>query len=142
MSVVDRRSAGILIDVVTPAMTDFKDQIDKTEADNVAKLIADLRAIAAKGQAGEAGVTADAIREQISKAQQASLGLFSKARSMPSQSHHVLLSADTHFTHRSTRRRTLKKPLSKHLHPHRLLRRRRHHRERVKRRTKCPSSAV
>ena len=141
MSVVDRRFAGILIEVVTPAMTDFKDQIDKTEADNVARLIADLRAIAAKGQAGEAGVTADAIREQISKAQQASLGLFSKARLMPSQSHHVL-SADTYFAHRSTRRRTLKPPLSKHLHPHRLLRRRRHHRERVKRRTKCLSSAV
>ena len=61
-----------------PAMTDFKDQIDKTEADNVAKLIADLRAIAAKGQAGEAGITADAIRDEISKTQQASLGLFSK----------------------------------------------------------------
>ena len=59
-------------------MVDFKDQIDKTEADNVNKLVVDLRAIAAKGQAGEAGITADAIREQISKTQQASLGLFSK----------------------------------------------------------------
>lgn len=59
-------------------MADFKDQIDTTEADNVTKLVADLRAIAAKGQAGEAGITADAIREQISKTQQASLGLFSK----------------------------------------------------------------
>ena len=59
-------------------MTDFKDQIDKTEAENVAKLVADLRAIAARGQAAEAGLTADAIREEIAKTQQASLGLFSK----------------------------------------------------------------
>jgi molecular chaperone DnaK len=70
----------ILIRTGFPAMADFKDQIDKTEADNVTKLIADLRAIAAKGQAGEADVTADAIRDQISKTQQASLGLFSKVR--------------------------------------------------------------
>jgi len=60
------------------AMADFKDQIDQAEADNVTKLVADLRAIAAKAQAGDAGITADAIREQISKTQQASLGLFSK----------------------------------------------------------------
>ncbi|KAF8314917.1 heat shock protein [Clavulina sp. PMI_390] len=60
------------------AMADFKEQVDKTEAESVAKLVTELRAIAVKGQAGEAGITADAIREQIAKTQQASLGLFSK----------------------------------------------------------------
>lgn len=71
-------------------MADFKDQIDTTEADNVTKLVADLRAIAAKGQAGEAGITADAIREQISKTQQASLGLFSKVSCSLLNSAHAL----------------------------------------------------
>lgn len=59
-------------------MADFKEQIDKTEADNVAKLVAELREIAAKGQGDTPSVTADEIREAISKTQQASLGLFSK----------------------------------------------------------------
>jgi molecular chaperone DnaK len=68
-------------------MADFKDQIEKAETDNVVKLVADLRAIAAKGQAGEADVTADAIREQIVKTQEASLGLFAKVRSGPTLHH-------------------------------------------------------
>lgn len=59
-------------------MADFKEQIDATEAAEVTKLVTELREIAAKGQASEAGVTADQIREAINKTQQASLGLFKK----------------------------------------------------------------
>ena len=59
-------------------MTDFKDQVDKTEAETVGKLVTELREIAAKGQSGDASVTADQIREAINKTQQASLTLFSK----------------------------------------------------------------
>jgi molecular chaperone DnaK len=59
-------------------MEDFKDQVDKTEADTVSKLVTELREIAVKGQAGDASVTADSIREAINKTQTASLGLFSK----------------------------------------------------------------
>jgi molecular chaperone DnaK len=60
------------------AMNEFKDQLDATEKDKVTKLVAELREIAVKGQAGDASVTADAIREKISATQQASLGLFQK----------------------------------------------------------------
>ena len=59
-------------------MAEFKDQLDATEKEKVTKLVAELREIAAKGQAGESSVTADAIREKISETQQASLGLFQK----------------------------------------------------------------
>jgi hypothetical protein len=112
-------------------MADFKDQIDTTEADNVTKLVVDLRAIAAKGQAGEAGITADAIREQISKTQQASLGLFSKVFcGLLNSTHSSVLILDAN---RFTRRRTLRKPPNRRL---RLLKRRRHHPGRVRRRTK------
>ena len=60
------------------AMNEFKDQLDATEKEKVTKLIAELREIAVKGQAGDASVTADAIREKINETQQASLGLFQK----------------------------------------------------------------
>ena len=60
------------------AMNEFKDQIDATEKEKVAKLVAELREIAVKGQAGDASITADAIREKINETQQASLGLFQK----------------------------------------------------------------
>jgi len=59
-------------------MNEFKEQIDATEKEKVAKLVAELREIAVKGQAGDASVTADQIREKISETQQASLGLFQK----------------------------------------------------------------
>lgn len=59
-------------------MNEFKDQLDQTEKDKVTKHLADLRELAAKGQAGDAAATADAIREKINEAQQASLGLFQK----------------------------------------------------------------
>jgi molecular chaperone DnaK len=60
------------------AMNEFKDQLDATEKDKVSKLVAELREIAVKGQAGDASVTADSIREKINETQQASLGLFQK----------------------------------------------------------------
>ena len=60
------------------AMAEFKDQLDATEKEKVTKLVAELREVAAKGQAGDSSVTADVIREKISETQQASLGLFQK----------------------------------------------------------------
>ncbi|KAK1218598.1 Hsp70 ATPase ssc1 [Marasmius sp. AFHP31] len=60
------------------AMNEFKEQIDATEKEKVAKLITELRELAVKGQAADASITADAIREKISETQQASLGLFQK----------------------------------------------------------------
>ncbi|KAI9507760.1 heat shock protein 70 [Russula earlei] len=63
------------------AMNEFKDQLDTAEKDKVTKHITELREIAAKGQAGDGAVTADAIREKINETQQASLGLFQKSSS-------------------------------------------------------------
>jgi molecular chaperone DnaK len=61
-------------------LSEFKDQVDAAEKEKVMKLIAELRALAVKGQAGDASVTSDAIREKINETQQASLGLFQKVR--------------------------------------------------------------
>jgi len=60
------------------AMTEFKDQLDATEKDKVTKLVTELRELASKGQAADATVTAETIREKINETQQASLGLFQK----------------------------------------------------------------
>ncbi|KAI0776257.1 heat shock protein [Trametes elegans] len=60
------------------AINEFKDQIDATEKEKVEKLIAELRELAVKGQAGDASIDADKIREKINETQQASLGLFQK----------------------------------------------------------------
>ena len=60
------------------AMSEFKDQLDATEKDKVTKLVAELRELAVKGQAGDASVDADKIREKVNETQQASLGLFQK----------------------------------------------------------------
>ena len=60
------------------AMQDFKDQLDAAEKEKVTKLVGELRELATKAQAGDASVTADAIREKISETQNASLGLFQK----------------------------------------------------------------
>ncbi|KAI0628963.1 heat shock protein [Trametes polyzona] len=60
------------------AMNEFKDQIDATEKEKVEKLITELRELAVKGQAGDASVDAEKIREKINETQQASLGLFQK----------------------------------------------------------------
>jgi molecular chaperone DnaK len=59
-------------------MNEFKDQLDATEKEKVTKLVTELRELAAKGQAADASITAEAIREKISETQQASLGLFQK----------------------------------------------------------------
>ncbi|KAH0829095.1 heat shock protein 70 family [Lanmaoa asiatica] len=60
------------------AMNEFKDQLDATEKEKVTKLVGELRELAVKGQASDASVTADQIREKINETQQASLGLFQK----------------------------------------------------------------
>ena len=60
------------------ALNEFKDQVDATEKEKVTAVIAELRELAVKGQAGDASVTADTIREKISETQNASLGLFQK----------------------------------------------------------------
>ena len=59
-------------------MNEFKDQLDATEKDKVTKLLGELRELASKGQAGDASITADTIREKINETQNASLGLFQK----------------------------------------------------------------
>ena len=59
-------------------MNEFKDQLDGAEKTKVEKLVAELRELAAKGQAGDNSITADSIREKINETQQASLGLFQK----------------------------------------------------------------
>jgi molecular chaperone DnaK len=60
------------------AMNEFKDQLDAAERDKVNALLTELRALAVKGQAGDASVTAEQIKELVGKTQQASLGLFQK----------------------------------------------------------------
>jgi hypothetical protein len=107
-------------------MNEFKDQLDAAEKDKVTKHIAELREIAAKGQAGDGAVTADAIREKINETQQASLGLFQKVRrGFPSSSPLSL----TMLFCRSMRR---KMPRAHHLPPQRLQRRIRRKRRRTK----------
>ncbi|KAF8806585.1 heat shock protein 70 [Phlegmacium glaucopus] len=60
------------------AMNEFKDQLDASEKEKVSKLVTELRELAAKGQTGDASISADSIREKISETQTASLGLFQK----------------------------------------------------------------
>ncbi|KAJ7668692.1 heat shock protein 70 family [Mycena polygramma] len=60
------------------AMSEFKDQLDAAEKEKVTKLVGELRALALKGQAGDASISSENIREKISETQQASLGLFQK----------------------------------------------------------------
>ena len=59
-------------------MNEFKDQLDAAEKDKVTKLLGELRELAIKGQAGDASITGDTIREKINETQTASLGLFQK----------------------------------------------------------------
>lgn len=63
---------------MSSAMNEFKEQLDATDKEKVTKLVAELRELAAKGQAGDASINADTIREKISETQNASLGLFQK----------------------------------------------------------------
>ncbi|KAI5120280.1 hypothetical protein M0805_005337 [Coniferiporia weirii] len=60
------------------AMNEFKDQLDAAEKEKVTKLVSELRELASKGQAGDASLTAETIKEKIDETQQASLGLFQK----------------------------------------------------------------
>ncbi|KAJ7503013.1 heat shock protein 70 family [Mycena galericulata] len=60
------------------AMSEFKDQLDAAEKEKVTKLVSELRELALKGQAGDANVNHETIREKINETQQASLGLFQK----------------------------------------------------------------
>ncbi|KAH6914017.1 heat shock protein [Coprinopsis sp. MPI-PUGE-AT-0042] len=60
------------------AMNEFKDQIDAAEKEKVTKLVAELRELAGKGQAGDASITPEQIKAKIDETQQASLGLFQK----------------------------------------------------------------
>ena len=59
-------------------MNEFKDQLDAAEKEKVTKLVEELRALAAKGQSGDASITGEAIKAKIDETQQASLGLFQK----------------------------------------------------------------
>ncbi|KZT11623.1 heat shock protein [Laetiporus sulphureus 93-53] len=60
------------------AIGEFREQLDNAEKEKVEKLVAELREVAAKGQAGDGSVTADSIRQKLDETQQASLGLFQK----------------------------------------------------------------
>lgn len=59
-------------------MNEFKEQLDAEEKEKVAKLVTELRELSTKGQAGDASLSAETIREKIHETQQASLGLFKK----------------------------------------------------------------
>jgi molecular chaperone DnaK len=97
------RSCLAIIFIRFTAMNEFKDQLDAAEKDKVTKHVTELREIAAKGQAGDGAVTADAIREKINEAQQASLSLFQKVGN-----HSLIAVYHPHaiVMYRSTRRRT------------------------------------
>ncbi|KAG9120445.1 70-kilodalton heat shock protein [Ceratobasidium sp. 392] len=71
------RAESVCVDT-EKAMNEFKDQLESGEREKVTKLIAELRELAAKGQAGDASVTGEQIKEAIGATQQASLGLFQK----------------------------------------------------------------
>ena len=60
------------------SLDEFKAQLDTKEVETVQGLIDELREIAAKGQAGEEGITADDIRTKKDALLEASLNLFSK----------------------------------------------------------------
>ncbi|KAK4684946.1 molecular chaperone DnaK, partial [Tremellales sp. Uapishka_1] len=60
------------------SMTEFEAQLDAAEKEKVKKLLGELREISAKGAAGDAEVTPEAIKAAMDAAQQASLGLFQK----------------------------------------------------------------
>jgi molecular chaperone DnaK len=60
------------------AMNEFKDQLDATEKDKVTKLMAELRELSAKAQAGDTSVTPEQLKTAIDATQNASLGLFQK----------------------------------------------------------------
>lgn len=62
------------------SLDEFKDQLDKTEVETVQKLIDELKEIAQKGQEGEG--SAEEIKSKKDALLDASLGLFSKVRTL------------------------------------------------------------
>ncbi|GAA5814864.1 Stress-70 protein, mitochondrial [Mucor flavus] len=58
------------------AMEDFKEQVDKSEAENLKKQIEALRAETLKAQAGETDIQPEVIKEKIDELQKSSLKLF------------------------------------------------------------------
>ena len=68
------------------AMAEFKDQLDKEEAEKVQKLVEELEGLASRGISGDAALTADEIKAKIDETQQASLGLFKKVYESRAQS--------------------------------------------------------
>ncbi|CAO3648705.1 unnamed protein product [Cunninghamella echinulata] len=58
------------------AMEDFKEQLDKAEADKLREQITNLRSEALKAQAGEADIKPDELKAKIDELQQSSLKLF------------------------------------------------------------------
>jgi len=106
------------------AMNEFKDQLDAAEKEKVTKHLTELHEIAAKGQAGDGAVTADAIREKVNETQQASLSLFQKVGNR-----YLVVAYHPHalVMYRSMRRRMLR---AQHLPLRR--RRRRRRRRRIK----------
>jgi hypothetical protein len=114
-------------------MNEFKDQLEAAEKEKVTTLIAELRQLAVKGQAGEADITAEAIKAKVDETQQASLGLFQKVPS-PYSYLHCCTKYDYRFM-RSEQRRTATSPdpLNR---SHLLDRLRDHHLQKAKRRTK------
>jgi molecular chaperone DnaK len=59
-------------------MIKFKDQLDIAGKEKVSKLISELWELAVKGQATDASLTAESIKEKIAETLQALLGLFQK----------------------------------------------------------------
>ena len=57
------------------AMAEFKDQLDKEEAEKVQKLVEELEGLASRGISGDAELTADEIKAKIDETQHASRGL-------------------------------------------------------------------
>ena len=68
------------------AMAEFKDQLDKEEAEKVQKLVEELEGLASRGVSGDGDLTADEIKAKIDETQQASLGLFKKVYESRAQS--------------------------------------------------------
>lgn len=60
------------------ALSEFGGDIAESEKEAVTKSVAELREMAMKGQAGDATVTSEAIRNKIGETQQASISLFQK----------------------------------------------------------------
>ncbi|WFD32727.1 hypothetical protein MSPP1_003777 [Malassezia sp. CBS 17886] len=68
------------------AMSEFKDQLQKDEADKVQALVNDLEALASKGISGDESISPEEIKSKIDETQQASLGLFKKVYESRAQS--------------------------------------------------------